>query len=127
MEHVDLDPHDEALGRAVVARREELQISRPDLARASTLSYPYIYEIERGRKSPSENALDLIASSLEITPTALLERAKDYLPESVVEAQAAARADTEEPPSQLDELTDRVMNAVRPAVRAAIAEALGQR
>ena len=45
----DSADQDDGLGLALVERREELGISRPDLARTSQLSYPYVYEIEKGR------------------------------------------------------------------------------
>ena len=45
--------HSDGLGLALMERREQLGISRPDLAKMSQLSYPYVYEIEKGRKSPS--------------------------------------------------------------------------
>ncbi|TIC86704.1 helix-turn-helix domain-containing protein [Nocardioides sp. GY 10113] len=41
------------LGRAIAARREELGMSRKELAQATGLSYPYIAQIETGYRLPS--------------------------------------------------------------------------
>jgi transcriptional regulator with XRE-family HTH domain len=41
------------LGRKIAARREELGMSRKDLAEATHLSYPYIAQIETGYRLPS--------------------------------------------------------------------------
>lgn len=44
---------DLALGRRIAARREELGMSRKDLAEATELSYPYVAQIETGYRLPS--------------------------------------------------------------------------
>ncbi|GAA2535828.1 hypothetical protein GCM10009860_15340 [Microbacterium mitrae] len=44
---------DLALGRRIAARREELGMSRKDLAAATELSYPHIAQIETGYRLPS--------------------------------------------------------------------------
>lgn len=41
------------LGRKIAARRAELGMSRKDLAEATSLSYPYIAQIETGYRLPS--------------------------------------------------------------------------
>jgi len=41
------------LGRKIAARREELGMSRKELAEATHLSYPYIAQIETGYRLPS--------------------------------------------------------------------------
>lgn len=41
------------LGRRIAARREELGMSRKELAAATELSYPYIAQIETGYRLPS--------------------------------------------------------------------------
>lgn len=73
-----MSPADDAvrLGRAVQLRRVELGIKRPELARRSGLSYPYVSEIENGLKSPSAKALRQLAEALDLTPAALLDRAE---------------------------------------------------
>jgi transcriptional regulator with XRE-family HTH domain len=44
---------DLALGKRIAARREELGMSRKDLASATELSYPYIAQLETGYRLPS--------------------------------------------------------------------------
>ncbi|MFG6491276.1 helix-turn-helix domain-containing protein [Microbacterium sp. P03] len=44
---------DLALGKRIAARREELGMSRKDLASATDLSYPYIAQLETGYRLPS--------------------------------------------------------------------------
>lgn len=44
---------DLALGRRIAARREELGMSRKELAEATELSYPYVAQIETGYRLPS--------------------------------------------------------------------------
>ena len=122
---MDVEPDAEALGRALVARRAELEISRPDLARSANLSYPYVYEIERGRKYPSANALESLAAVLELTPTALIERSKALIPEPPAAIAGELGEATASESDRVDELTDRVLAAIRPSINAAIAEALG--
>lgn len=41
------------LGKKIAARREELGMSRKELAEATSLSYPYIAQIETGYRLPS--------------------------------------------------------------------------
>ena len=51
----------QALGRAVKVHRAQRGIERRDLAERSGVSYPYLSEIENGRKRPSSKALVAIA------------------------------------------------------------------
>lgn len=44
---------DLALGRRIAARRDELGMSRKNLAEATDLSYPYVAQIETGYRLPS--------------------------------------------------------------------------
>jgi transcriptional regulator with XRE-family HTH domain len=53
------------LGRAIRALRDERGISRRDLEKATGLSYPYLSEIEAGKKSPSSKTLRVIADALD--------------------------------------------------------------
>ena len=67
----------ESLGRAVQVRRAELGMKRPELAKRSGLSYPYVSEIENGMKSPSASALEKLATALELSMAELVGRAED--------------------------------------------------
>jgi transcriptional regulator with XRE-family HTH domain len=52
------------LGRKVAVRREELGMSRKDLAEATSLSYPYIAQIETGYRLPSTKHQFMLAKVL---------------------------------------------------------------
>lgn len=67
------------LGRALMAARAERGLKRRDLAELAELSYPYLSEIETGRKQPSAGKLQSLAEALGLTPAELLSRA-DHLP-----------------------------------------------
>lgn len=58
---------DSTLGfaRAITARRSALGMKRKGLAAAAALSYPYIAEIENGKKVPSLASQKKIAAALE--------------------------------------------------------------
>lgn len=66
----------ESLGRAVQVRRAELGLKRPELAKRSGLSYPYLSEIENGMKSPSTAALEKLAEALDLSMAELVGRAE---------------------------------------------------
>lgn len=66
----------ERLGRAIQERRAELGLGRPDLARRAGLSYPYVAELETGRKQGSPSALHALASALDLDAHELLARAE---------------------------------------------------
>lgn len=65
------------LGRAIRVIRTEIGLSRRDLESRTRLSYPYLSEIEAGKKTPSPVALQAISRALEVPEEALLERARD--------------------------------------------------
>ena len=69
----------QALGRVIAMRRAELGLKRNDLRDRSQLSYPYLAELEKGTKRPSQTALAAIAAALELRPSELLERAEALL------------------------------------------------
>jgi two-component system response regulator DevR len=55
-----------ALGRAIQALRAERGMKRRQLAATSGISYPYLAEIEKGRKQPSSQTMSGIASALHV-------------------------------------------------------------
>jgi len=55
--------------------RTELGLSRRDLEGRTKLSYPYLSEIEAGKKTPSPVALQAISRALEVPEEELLDRA----------------------------------------------------
>jgi transcriptional regulator with XRE-family HTH domain len=83
---------------AVQERRTELGLSRPELARRASLSYPYVAELETGRKQGSPSALHALASALDLTTPELLARAEGGSGRSQAES--------------LSELAHRVLDAL---------------
>lgn len=69
----------EALGRAIKVTRTEQGLERKELARISGLSYPYLSEIEKGKKRASTEALLPIGRALGLRQSELLERAEGLL------------------------------------------------
>jgi transcriptional regulator with XRE-family HTH domain len=64
------------LGRAVACTRLERGMKRKDLVKAAGISYPFLAEIENGKKSPSLATLDSVAAALRTTSLDLPARAK---------------------------------------------------
>ena len=65
-----------ALGRAIKVTRTEQGLERKELARLSGLSYPYLSEIEKGKKRASTEAIRPIARALGLRQSQLVERAE---------------------------------------------------
>jgi len=68
----------EALGRAIKVLRTERGLSRRDLAERSGVSYPYLSEIENGKKRASSKALLSIADALGVRPSELMGTAEPW-------------------------------------------------
>ena len=90
-----VNPNAVYLGRAIACTRMEQGMKRKDLVAASGISYPFLAEIENGKKWPSFEMLDVLAEALGCASLYLLARAKqigeDYpLPCSI----ALGHADT---------------------------------
>jgi len=69
-----IDPgYYEAVGRAIKVARTSRGIGRRELAERTGLSYPYLSEIETGKKQGSSRAMMLIAEALGLRPHQLLE------------------------------------------------------
>ena len=77
----------EALGRAIKVTRAEQGLERKELARLSGLSYPYLSEIEKGKKRASTEALLPIARALGLRQSELLERTEGLLERGLSTAQ----------------------------------------
>lgn len=88
------------LGRKIAVRREELGLSRKDLAHATDLSYPYIAQIETGYRLPSTRHQIPIAKALGLSLDELFST-EDSLPRSRPRPATGSR-----PPS-LDEAVDQ--------------------
>ncbi|HLF69790.1 MAG TPA: helix-turn-helix transcriptional regulator [Actinomycetota bacterium] len=66
----------ESLGRAIQVVRTSKGMSRRELAEASEISYPYLSEIETGKKEGSSRILLKVAGVLGMKPSELLELAE---------------------------------------------------
>jgi transcriptional regulator with XRE-family HTH domain len=62
----------EALGRAIKVVRAQRGLSRGRLAELADLSYPYLSEVENGKKRPSSKALLQLADALALPASELL-------------------------------------------------------
>src|SRR4051794_20584376 len=70
-------PSDDAqspLGDFIRRQRELQKLSMRQLAELAGISNPYLSQIERGLRDPSEKVLDAIANNLEVSADALHER-----------------------------------------------------
>ena len=68
------------LGRTIAGRREELGMSRKELAEATGLSYPYIAQIETGYRLPSTKHQVPIAKALGLSLDELFSTEEDLRP-----------------------------------------------
>jgi transcriptional regulator with XRE-family HTH domain len=86
------------LGEFIRRQREVQELSMRQLADLVGISNPYLSQIERGLREPSEKVLDAIAENLELSAEALYEHGDRRHDEDVGEAAepavvAAIRAD----------------------------------
>ena len=84
---------EQALARTIKVVRAELGLERKELARLSGLSYPYISELEQGKKRPSAESLAAIARSLHLRQSELLERAEITAARAQAVEKVAGRAE----------------------------------
>jgi transcriptional regulator with XRE-family HTH domain len=68
----DADP-DSPLGSFIRRQRELQELSMRQLAELAGISNPYLSQIERGLREPSEKVLDAIARNLALSADALYE------------------------------------------------------
>ena len=68
------------LGTAIRIRRAQLDISRRELATASQLSYPFISDLEKGKKAPSASVVSKLARALDCTLDELLALTEQRAP-----------------------------------------------
>jgi transcriptional regulator with XRE-family HTH domain len=79
-----------SLGEAIRRQRELSKVSMRQFASMAGISNPYLSQIERGLREPSERVLDAIARSLETSTDALYEQA-GIKPEPNEEGEVATR------------------------------------
>jgi transcriptional regulator with XRE-family HTH domain len=65
-----------ALGLAVKARREELELTQEQLANDTDLHQRWISNVETGKRNPSYGSLRRLAAGLELSASELLARAE---------------------------------------------------
>jgi transcriptional regulator with XRE-family HTH domain len=64
-----------ALGEIIREQRVLAAMSMRQFAERAGISNPYLSQIERGLRAPSEQVLDSIARTLNVSPTSLYEQA----------------------------------------------------
>jgi transcriptional regulator with XRE-family HTH domain len=87
----------EALGAFIRSQRKLANLSLRQLAELTTLSNPYLSQIERGLHQPSVRVLKLISGALNVSAETLLAQAG--LLESAASGGAAAESDEPAAPS----------------------------
>jgi transcriptional regulator with XRE-family HTH domain len=65
-----------ALGLAVKARRQELELTQEQLANDTDLHQRWISNVETGKRNPSYGSLRRLAAGLDITTSELISRAE---------------------------------------------------
>jgi transcriptional regulator with XRE-family HTH domain len=103
-----------SLGDFIRTQRELSAMSMREFARAAGISNPYLSQIERGLRAPSEQVLQAIAETLKVSADTLYEQ--------------AGRGQTDEGPSAVEQairddpaLTGRQRQALLEVYRAFIA------
>ena len=67
-----------AIGQVLARFRKEIAISQEELADRANLHRTYVSQLERGLKSPSLNAICLLAKALNREPHELVKAAEDF-------------------------------------------------
>lgn len=80
-----------ALGLAVKARREELDLTQEQLANDTDLHQRWISNVETGKRNPSYGSLRRLAAGLDLTASELLQRAEQIEAQGLSALNAAAR------------------------------------
>jgi transcriptional regulator with XRE-family HTH domain len=80
-----------ALGLAVKARREELNLTQEQLANDTDLHQRWISNVETGKRNPSYASLRRLAAGLELTASELLALAEQTEMSSIEAIDTAAR------------------------------------
>jgi transcriptional regulator with XRE-family HTH domain len=65
-----------ALGLAVKARRQELELTQEQLANDTALHQRWISNVETGKRNPSYGSLRRLAAGLDLTASELIGRAE---------------------------------------------------
>ena len=111
------------LGRKIAARREELGMSRKDLAEATSLSYPYIAQIETGYRLPSSKHQFMLARTLGMSLDELFGT-EEQLPEAPMRTQSAAASRRRRP--TIDDAVEHATQEIEALPAAVRLEALSR-
>ena len=84
------------LGRTIAARRDELGMSRKELAEATGLSYPYIAQIETGYRMPAAKHQIPLARALGLSLDELFGTEEDLQPANPRRPEPRRRSSLEE-------------------------------
>jgi transcriptional regulator with XRE-family HTH domain len=99
----------ERLGEIIRRQRELSELSMRQFATLAGISNPYLSQIERGLRAPSQRVVDAIARSLETSADALYEQAGVHVSDDADEVpavRAAIQADRALTPRQRRALLD---------------------
>jgi transcriptional regulator with XRE-family HTH domain len=83
---------DFTLGEIIRQQRELAELSMRQFAELAGISNPYLSQIERGLRAPSEQVLDAIAKTLKVSSDALYDRAGMARPSEEPEGSAVLDA-----------------------------------
>jgi len=106
----------EALGSFIRTQRKLAHLSLRQLADMTTLSNPYLSQIERGLHQPSVRVLKLISEALNVSAETLLEQAGLLSGQDAGDQDAAARAQAVEAAIQADQRLTEEQKAALKAV-----------
>jgi transcriptional regulator with XRE-family HTH domain len=105
-----------ALGEIIRQQRELAELSMRQFAEMAGISNPYLSQIERGLRAPSESVLDGIAGALKLSADALYKQAGVRPPGEGPEASAVLDAVAADP-----RLTARQRTALKEVYEAFVA------
>ena len=111
------------LGRKIAARREELGMSRKQLAEATSLSYPYIAQIETGYRLPSTKHQVILSKVLGMSLDELFDT-EDDLPQPSARRRASASARRRRP--SMDEAIEQATQEIEALPASVRLEALSR-
>jgi transcriptional regulator with XRE-family HTH domain len=86
-----------SLGEIIRQQRELAELSMRQFAQLAGISNPYLSQIERGLRAPSENVLDGIAGALKVSADALYKQAGMSPPGEPATANAVLEAVAADP------------------------------
>lgn len=105
-----------AIGEIIRQQRELAELSMRQFAELAGISNPYLSQIERGLRAPSEQVLDAIAKTLQVSADALYEQAGVARPDDEPANTAVLDAIAADP-----QLTARQRTALREVYEAFVA------